>query len=547
MQARLIRDRLASSLSVRHSRTRCFVRTSWRVGWLVDLTRVSYWAKSMIGVCVCLLGCVGPMSRTVAPMLWSFGESELRKLIYPEPASIYVGVSTDPTFVRWFAPSSRVVTSELRKIVFFVVLVVYIFILPILLDCSVNSGLTSHGVSRPFHFSDGVKGPILAVNGGEFNGREPRSWAGGRCGRGGPNATRTVDPLSVGGSRRFGGATDIKPSDEAALAVGERSDVHRVWYSGFVTDFQQRLLNRSCIAPSQLHPNAWASIRCFELVTEWLQLPQESEVFLCLFTFYSGNTQGKTKKGYMSVRPTKYRKIFGLFEDSFHDFKGHFFKILPVGTHRSFWLNLEGDGRFLSYWTDKARFDVAPVIYKGLRAHQKDTVDVLTALFAKNNLAPKVLLGRPKDAWRDVVRMAGNDVTLNRLRLLVRPPASTGPIVPPTPAVGHGESGPSSTARTNASSIGPTPDVIITPEQGSSNDGGHGVGATDDQLSPPSSNRRSIPVESSAAKRHRTETPARKFSPLDRSFDASKFIADNLLGPKAPEALRDYDPVKSFR
>ncbi|MED6125989.1 hypothetical protein PIB30_073932 [Stylosanthes scabra] len=32
-------------------------------------------------------------------------------------------------------------------------------------------------------------------------------------------------------------------------------------------DFQQRLMNRTSVSPSQLHPNAWSAIRCFELVT----------------------------------------------------------------------------------------------------------------------------------------------------------------------------------------------------------------------------------------------------------------------------------------
>ncbi|MED6156877.1 hypothetical protein PIB30_018448 [Stylosanthes scabra] len=259
------------------------------------------------------------------------------------------------------------------------------------------------------------------------------------------------------------------------------------------TEFQQRLLNRACVAPTQLHPNAWASIRCFELVTEWLQLPQEPEVFMCLFTFYSANTQG---------------------------------------THRPFWLSLEGDGRFPSYWTDRTGFNVA-----------------------SKNLAPKVLLGRPEDARREVVSMAGNDVTLNRLRGLIRPPASTGAAVPTTPVAGYAGSGPSSTDRGSTMSVGPAPNVIIIPEEGSSNDGGRNAGVDrqvvslvrEQHLSSPSSSKRSMPVETSAIKRQRSETSAREFSPLDRSFDASRFIAENLLGPKAQEAPRDYDPVESFR
>ncbi|MED6172667.1 hypothetical protein PIB30_052192 [Stylosanthes scabra] len=54
--------------------------------------------------------------------------------------------------------------------------------------------------------------------------------------------------------------------------------VNKVMFTEFgiqvpFSDFQQRLLNRASVAPSQLHPNAWSSIRCFELVTEFLELP----------------------------------------------------------------------------------------------------------------------------------------------------------------------------------------------------------------------------------------------------------------------------------
>ncbi|MED6217467.1 hypothetical protein PIB30_018103 [Stylosanthes scabra] len=116
------------------------------------------------------------------------------------------------------------------------------------------------------------------------------------------------------------------------------------------TSFQQRLLQRCFVAPSQFHPNAWSAIRCFELVTEFLELPQDPGVFLYLFTVFSPNADGKAKKGYMSVRPGKGRRIFGLYEESFHDFKGRYFKVFPVGDHPPFWLTLEGDtSRFPSY------------------------------------------------------------------------------------------------------------------------------------------------------------------------------------------------------
>ncbi|MED6186614.1 hypothetical protein PIB30_068400 [Stylosanthes scabra] len=190
------------------------------------------------------------------------------------------------------------------------------------------------------------------------------------------------------------------------------------------TDFQQRLMNRASFAPSQLHPNAWSAIRCFEPVTDSLKLPQDPEVFLYLFTLFSPNTEGKTKKGYMSVRPGKYRKIFGLYEDSFHDFKGRFFKIFPVGEHHPFWLSLEGQGRFPPYWSWDAGMDYVSVTYKGINADQKDTADILVKLFFERNLKPKTVLSNPSEARDAIVDMAGKEVTLERLRRLIRPGSS---------------------------------------------------------------------------------------------------------------------------
>ncbi|MED6112336.1 hypothetical protein PIB30_060771 [Stylosanthes scabra] len=304
--------------------------------------------------------------------------------------------------------------------------------------------------------------------------------------------------------------------------------------------FQQRLLNRASVAPSQLHPNAWSSIRCFELVTEFLELPQDPEVFLYLFKLYSSNNLGKMKKGYMSVRPGKHKKIFVLYEDCFHDFKGRYFKVFPVGDHRPFWLSLEGDGLFPPYCSDQTGFDVVLVTYQRLNADQHDTADILVQLSSKNNLVPKSILSNPGEARKAIVEMAGNDLTLSRLRNLLRPSqAGTALQAGAAPAT----SGPSSLGRALTPPMIPTPGNRATPERGSSNE----VGREQDQLVDVSFSEKSPASEGPVGtKRPRvSEGGSREFSAMDHSFDASGFIAANLLGSRAQEALWDYVPVES--
>ncbi|MED6132061.1 hypothetical protein PIB30_015634 [Stylosanthes scabra] len=59
--------------------------------------------------------------------------------------------------------------------------------------------------------------------------------------------------------------------------------------------------------------------------------------------------------------------------------------------------------------------------------------------------------------------------------------------------------------------------------------------------------KRPMDPVSTTSKRQRSEGAIRDYSPMDSSFDASGFIASNLLVPRAQEVLKDYDLVESLR
>ncbi|MED6108195.1 hypothetical protein PIB30_021331 [Stylosanthes scabra] len=285
------------------------------------------------------------------------------------------------------------------------------------------------------------------------------------------------------------------------------------------SSFQQRLLQRCFVAPSQFHPNAWSSIRCFELVTKYLELPQDPEVFLYLFTVFSPNAEGKSKKGYMSVRPGKYRRIFDLYEESFHDFKGSYFKVFSVGDHPPFWLTLERDaGRFPSYWSKDASLNYTPVTYKRLNEEQRDTTDILLWLFSKRFLKPKAVLGNPERARKAICIEDG------------RREKDT--------------SSPSTSDASESSWLGRSGSFEWT----SIVVGSRGWRSSNIEVvhSPPSKKRGNDETTSTQKRPRVSDGSQRDFCPIDRSFDASGFNESNFMGPRALEALRDYDPMESI-
>ncbi|MED6162274.1 hypothetical protein PIB30_068860 [Stylosanthes scabra] len=231
----------------------------------------------------------------------------------------------------------------------------------------------------------------------------------------------------------------------------------------------------------------------------------------------------------MSVRPGKYWKIFGLYEDSFHDFKGRFFKIFPVGEHRPFWLSLEGQGRFPPYWSRDAGMDYVPVTYKGLNADQKDTADILVKLFSERNLKPKTVLSNPSEAREAIVDMVGKEVTLERLRRLIRLGSFQSVPAVSVPAPGPSKL-PVEPQPISASGNVAFPEGVVR------------------AMSAVHLGKRPADDATAEPKRPRvSEGTNREFCSMDRSFDVSGFIASNLLGPRAHEVLKDYDPMESIR
>ena len=83
-------------------------------------------------------------------------------------------------------------------------------------------------------------------------------------------------------------------------------------------DFQREVFRWTKLSPSQIHPNAYAFMRAFELVCNYLKVPAFKNVFFTIFTVQHGND-------WVSFRQTK--KMFEIFAGKVRSFKERFFVI----------------------------------------------------------------------------------------------------------------------------------------------------------------------------------------------------------------------------
>ncbi|KOM50448.1 hypothetical protein LR48_Vigan08g127500 [Vigna angularis] len=87
------------------------------------------------------------------------------------------------------------------------------------------------------------------------------------------------------------------------------------------SDFQMGVLRTLNVAPTQLHPNGWAFMQAFSAICSGLALKPTPAAFLYFF-----HVQPHLSKPWVSLRTVGNKHLLSLYNSSYKDFKGHFFK-----------------------------------------------------------------------------------------------------------------------------------------------------------------------------------------------------------------------------
>ncbi|MED6198001.1 hypothetical protein PIB30_061998 [Stylosanthes scabra] len=88
------------------------------------------------------------------------------------------------------------------------------------------------------------------------------------------------------------------------------------------SEFECGVLNQLKCAPTQIHPNAWAFTRGFEILMEYLGTKPLLEVF---FSFFQA--KGVQKGGTVTLNSVQGKALFGLYRQSYKDFKEMYVKV----------------------------------------------------------------------------------------------------------------------------------------------------------------------------------------------------------------------------
>ncbi|MED6107670.1 hypothetical protein PIB30_016289 [Stylosanthes scabra] len=145
------------------------------------------------------------------------------------------------------------------------------------------------------------------------------------------------------------------------------------------SEFECGVLNQLKCAPTQIHQNAWAFVRGFEILMEYLGIDPLLEVF---FSFFQA--KGVRKGGLVTLNSVQGKALFGLYRQSYKDFKEMFVKVTCSEDQFPFYLDEYGLERFPLYWYSE------PVQILGMNKVNKESLEIIE--FLESRVCTKELL-----------------------------------------------------------------------------------------------------------------------------------------------------------
>lgn len=135
--------------------------------------------------------------------------------------------------------------------------------------------------------------------------------------------------------------------------------------------FECHVLRSLNVAPTQLHPNSWGFVRCFEILCRSLGMKASVGRFFYFFEAKLGK-----EVGWLSLNSTPRRGIMTALMGSYKDFKDKFFRVRAAEHFPELFLGPNGARKFPLYWT----LDPVPICgadRKLMSSEEQADVDVL--------------------------------------------------------------------------------------------------------------------------------------------------------------------------
>jgi len=158
----------------------------------------------------------------------------------------------------------------------------------------------------------------------------------------------TVDDRSISVERAMSGDS---------VCHGRKGHSHDFFYmySTLVSDLHVRLpfddftmgvLRVLNVAPTQLHPNSWASLQAFRLVCRVFHLRPSPQVFLQYYCTRPGDLVS-----WLSLVGQSHQCLLASYTQSFKRFKTGFFKVVIRSAGAGYFYFENGEPKFPFYWT----------------------------------------------------------------------------------------------------------------------------------------------------------------------------------------------------